>query len=144
MRTATLITYLLSGLLLVSCTRTPSSTPIIKERSVEQSVTELEQHLGPNIPRLSTAEARKQYERDLAELQRMGLVERAQLDFSSRHSNATIEAWTIGYVMNTNTVWCDVRYRIPGGTETLQKEYGYSRKTGTNWSLLWRVGGQPE
>jgi len=57
---------------------------------------------------------------NLAEIQSMGLVERAQRDFVSRITNATIEKWTIGYFMHTNAVWCDVRYRLPSGNETLQ------------------------
>lgn len=92
---------------------------------------------------MSESEVRKEREHDLAEIQGMGLVERAQRDISSRLTNATIEKWTIGYFMSTNTVWCDVRYRLPGGSDTLQQEFGYTRKTGTNWNLIWEVRGQP-
>ncbi len=144
MHTASFIVLLLGGLLLVSCSRKPSAAPRTEERSVEQRVADLEQHLNTNAPRLSDAEARKQYERDLAEIQSMGLVDRAQRDLSSRLANATVETWTIGYFMHTNTVWCDVRYRLPGGSETLQQEFGYTRKAGTNWSLIWGVGAQPQ
>src|SRR5437773_8529031 len=144
MRTTTFIALPLGALLLVSCSRTGSGSPRAEERSVEQRVADMEQHLNGNAPRISEAEARKQYEHDLAEIQSMGLVERAQHDFSSRLTNATIDQWTIGYFMHTNTVWCDVRYRLPGGSETLQQEFGYTGKTGRNWSLIWGVGAQPQ
>jgi hypothetical protein len=108
---------------------------------VEQRLGDLEQNLNGNAPRLSETEARKQYEHDLVEIQNMGLVERAQHDFASRLTNATIEKWTIGYFIHTNTVWCDVRYHLPGASETLQQEFGYTRKTGTNWSLIWEYTG---
>ncbi len=144
MRIATFIALFLGGLLLVSCSRSPSATPRTEERSVEQRVADLEQQLGGGAPKLSEAEARKQHERDLKEIQGMGLVDRAQRDMTNRLTNAKIEKWTIGYFMHTNTVWCDVRYRLPGGSETLQQEFGYTRKTGTNWSLIWGVGAQPE
>jgi hypothetical protein len=95
--------------------------------------------------RVSTrVEARKHYERDLAEIRGMGLMDRAQRDISMRLTNAIVERWTIGYFKDTNTVWCDVRYRLPGGNETLQQEFRYTRKTGTNWSLIWGVGAQAE
>jgi hypothetical protein len=144
MRIVTLITSLLGSVLLVSCSRSSSGGPPTGERSVEQRVADLEQHLKANAPKLSEAEGRKQYEHDLAEIQSMGLVERAQRDIGSRLTNATVEKWTIGYFMHTNTVWCNVGYRLPGGSETLQQEFGYTRKTGTNWSLIWGVGAQPE
>ena len=144
MRSATFIASLLGSLLSVSCSRTQSNAPRTEERSVEQRVADLEQYGNGNAPRLSEAEARKQQEHDLAEIQSMGLVKRAQRDLSSRLTNATIEAWTIGYFVDTNTVWCDVRYRLPGSSEALQQEFGYARKTGTNWSLIWGVGARPQ
>ena len=144
MRTITYIASFLGGLLLVSCSRSPSIVPRSEERTVEQRVADLEQQLNGNDPRLSEAEVQRQYERDLAEIQSMGLVERAQRDFGSRLTNATIEKWTIGYFMHTNTVWCDVQYRLPGASDTSQQEFGYTRKAGTNWSLIWGVGAQPK
>lgn len=144
MRTPTFIASLLGGLLLASCSRSSSGGPQAGERSVEQRVADLEQHLNANAPQLSEAETRKQYEHDLAEIQSMGLVERAQRDIGMRLTNATVEKWTIGYFMHTNRVWCDVRYRLPGGGETLQQEFGYTHQTGTNWILTWGVGAQPE
>lgn len=139
MRVAPFIAFSLGGLLLASCSRPQPSAAQTEELSVEQRVADLEQYLNTNAttPRVSEAEARRQYEHDLAEIQSMGLVERAGRDFTSRIPEATIERWTIGYFMHTNTVWCDVRYLLPGTTETLQKEFGYSRTTGTNWSLIW-------
>lgn len=74
----------------------------------------------------------------------MGLVERAKQDIIARLPNATVEKWTIGYFVDTNTVWCDVRYRLPNGSVTLQQEFGYTRKDGTNWRLIWGGGAQPE
>lgn len=144
MPTVAFAALLLAGLLSISCSRSHTSSSHTEERSVEQRVADLEQHLDPKAQRFNEAEARKQYEHDYAEIQSMGLVERAQRDFSDRLTNATVETWTIGYFMHTNTVWCDVRYRLSGGGETLQQEFGYARKTGTNWSLIWGVGGQPQ
>ena len=86
---------------------------------------------------MSEAEARRQHKRDLAEIQRLGLVERAQRDFTSRIACATIERWTIGYIVETDGLWCDVRYRVPGGTDTLQRVFGYRRQSGTDWNLIW-------
>jgi len=137
MHIAPCIAPLLGGLLLLSCSRSSSVLPQSGQQSVEQQVADLEQQLNGGAPRLSEAGARKQYEHDLAEIQSMGLVERAQHDFRNRLTNATIDNWTITYFMHTNTVWCDVRYRLPGGSETLQQEFGYTRKAGTNWSLIW-------
>jgi hypothetical protein len=72
MRIATFIFLHAGALLLVSCTRTPPATPRIEQKSLEQRLVELEQHLNTNAPRVSEAEARKQHEHDLAEIQRMG------------------------------------------------------------------------
>jgi hypothetical protein len=143
MRIVLSIPLFLAALLPASCSRPSSATPQ-GQQSVEQRVADMERQLNGGAPQLSEAEARKQYEHDLAEIERMGLVERAQRDMSSRLTNATVEKWTIGYFMHTNTVWCDVQYRLPGGSETLQQEFGYTRKAGTNWSLIWGVGVQPE
>jgi hypothetical protein len=136
MRIALVISFLVGGLLLASCSR---PQPSAAHTSVEQRVADLEQYLNANAttPQVSEAEARKRHERDLAEIQSMGLVERAGRDFTSRMPDATIETWTIGYFINTNVVWCDVRYRVSGKDEILQKEFGYSRKGDTNWSLIW-------
>ena len=139
MRTATFIASLLCAAMLVSCKREQPGAPPPAEKSVGQRVAELEQHLNGNGLQLSEAEARKQHEHDLAEIQSMGLVARAQRDFSNQFTNAISEKWTIRYLMDSNTVWCDVRYRLPGGSEGLQQEFGYTRKAGTNWSLIWRV-----
>jgi hypothetical protein len=134
---ALLLMLLAAGL--ASCSRTrPAATPS-GERSVEERLAELEQRINGDTPRLSEAEAKKQWERDYAEIERLGLVERAYADFSSRLTNSTVETWTIGYLRDTNMVWCDVRYRLPGNSETLQKEFGYQRKVGTNWDLMWRA-----
>jgi len=122
-----------------SCSRTrPAATPS-GERSVEERLVELEQRINGDTPKLSDAEAKKQWERDYVEIENLGLVERSYGDFSTRLTNATVESWTIGYVWNTNMVLCDVRYRVPGNSETLQKEFGYQRKDGTNWDLMWRA-----
>jgi hypothetical protein len=138
------ITSILAGLLLISCGH-PSSTPSQSgQKSVEQRLADLEKQGNSQATQLSEAEARKQYEHDLAEIQKMGLVERAHKDFSNRLTNAIIEKWTIGYFMHTNTVWCDVQYRLPNSSEILQQEFGYTWKAGTNWSLIWGVGGQPQ
>jgi len=111
----------------------------VDERSVEQRVADLEKYLNSNAttPRVSEVDSRKQYERDLAEIQGIGLVERAGRDFTSRMPDANVERWTIGYFVDTNVVWCDVRYRVPGKDEILQREFGYSREGGTNWGLIW-------
>ena len=93
--------------------------------------------LNAIAPRVSEAEARRQHERDLAKIQRLGLVERARRDFTSRTPGATIERWTIGYLVDTDVLWCDVRYRVPDGTDTLQRVFGYRRQSGTDWSLIW-------
>ena len=138
MRVSASIAVFLGALLLTSCHRTTSVTPSAQEPSVEERVTRLEQRLNSNTPAVNEAEARKQFERDLAEIQVMGLVERARSDFGSRVTNAAVETWTIGYLRDTNMVWCDVRYRLPSGSEILQQEFGYSRKGGTNWNLMWR------
>jgi hypothetical protein len=112
------------------------------EPSVEQRVAELENRLNGNAPRLSDSAAQKEFKRDYSEIESMGLVERAQRDFSTRLTNAMVEQWTIGYLRDTNMVWCDVRYRLPGEQEILQEEFGYERKHGTNWNLIWRAEGR--
>src|SRR5438067_12599257 len=106
MRITSSIALLLAGLLLASCSRTQPAGPQSEEKSVEHRVTDLEQYVNGNTPRISEAEAGKQHEHDLAEIQSMGLLERAKRDISSRLTNATVEKWTIGYFMQTNTVWC--------------------------------------
>ena len=140
MRTSTFNALVLSALLLVSC-RPKSNSPPNQETSVEQRVTDLEQRLDSNAPPTSEAQA-SQFEHDLKEIQRLGLVERAQRDINHRLTNATIDKWTIGYLRNTNMVWCDVQYRMPGSGELRQQEFGYSRTSGTNWSLIWRDGNE--
>ena len=132
-----LVTLTACGLFLAACSRRQSSSQQSNDLSVEQRVTDLQEYLDGNAPPMNEAEARAQYEKDLAEIQSIGLVERAQRDFTSRIAGATIEQWTVGYFRDTNTVWCDVRYRLPGGGETLYQGFGYTRKTGTNWSLMW-------
>ena len=112
-------------------------------KSVEQRVAELEQQLNANASQSNKIDGWKQYEHDLAEIQSLGLIERAQQDFGRRLTNVTVESWRIGYFKHTNTVWCDVWYRLPGGREALQQEFGYSRKADTNWSLVWGVEGKP-
>jgi hypothetical protein len=142
MQTTSFIVLLLGVSLSVSCSRTPSAAPLAEERSIEQRVVDMERNLNSSASRLSEAEALEQHEHDLAEIQSMGLVERAQRDIAARLPNATVEKWSIGYVFSTNTVWCDVRYRLPGGSETLQQEFGYTRKSSTNWNLIWGAGAQ--
>jgi hypothetical protein len=136
---ATLIVILLGGFLFVACSRQQRS----EGRSLEQRVAEMEMHGMTNRRSPGESELRDQYERHLVEIRGLGLVDRAQRDFSSRYSNAVVERWSIGYFVNTNTVWCDFRYRFPGSDESLQHEFGYTRKTGTNWSLIWG-GGEPQ
>jgi hypothetical protein len=97
----------------------------------------LEQRLNGNARPLSEAEVRKEWEHDYAEIESLGLVERAYRDFSARLTNATVEAWTIGYLRDTNMVWCEVKYRVPG-SETLEQGFGYQRQAGTNWNLVWK------
>jgi len=82
-----------SILLWVSCSRTRPTPENAGEQSVEQRLTELEQRVNGNTPRLTDSDGWKQFERNYAEIERMGLVERAQRDFSSRLTNATVEAW---------------------------------------------------
>jgi len=140
MSIAHFIAPLLGSLLVVSCSRTSPVAPVAPpggQPSLEQRVAALEQQVNGGESQLSDAEARKQYEHNLAEIKEMGLVKRAQQDFSNRFTNAIVDKWTIGYFMQTNTVWCDFQYHLPGRTETLQQEFGYTRKDGTNWSLLW-------
>ncbi len=134
-----LLMLMASAVVLASCSRVQPAAAPSAEGSVEQRLAELEQRLNGDAPRLSEAEARKQWERDYAEIEQLGLVERAQTDFSSRLTNAIIESWSIGYIWNTNMVYCDVRYRLPGEGETLQKEFGYQRHGGTNWNLMWQA-----
>src|SRR5687768_7131063 len=116
-------------LLLISCSRTQidapqRDAPRTEDRSLEQRVADVEQSLNGNTPRISEAEERKEFERDFEEIQRLGLVERARRDISLRLTNATIEKWTIGYLRDTNMVWCDVQYRLPGSNELMQQEFG--------------------
>ena len=138
------VASLLAVMFLVSCSHSPTVTPATEQPSVEQRVASLEQQVNGTNPPPNDSEAQKEYARDLAEIQKMGLVDRAKSDFSSQLPKAAIDSWTIGYFMQTNTVWCDFRYRLAGGSETLQQEFGYSRKPGTtNWTLLWNSTGQP-
>jgi hypothetical protein len=81
----------------------------------------------------------KPYAQQLAELRGMGLVDRAQHDFSIAFPNATIDNWVIGYFIGTNLVWCDVQYHEPRGSEKQEQEFGYLLKDATNWSLVWQV-----
>jgi hypothetical protein len=136
------MTSLIGGLLLVSCGRQKSES--LQEGSIEQRVADLEKRLNGGAVQISEGEARKQYERDLVELEKMGMIQRAQRDMSARLSNTIIESWTIRYHKPNESVWCDVRYRLPGHDEVLQQEFGYTRKLGTNWSLIWGFGGKPE
>jgi hypothetical protein len=120
----------------------PSKSPT-DERSLDERVADLEQFGNASKPRFSADELRRQYQENLAEIQRLGLVARVEQDFHSRLPNATVTSWTFGYFVDTNTVWCDVRYSLPGREEAMQKEFGYTRKTGTNWSLIWETNSTP-
>jgi hypothetical protein len=134
---------LMIGILLqVSCARSKRSESPPKELTLEQRVEDLENHMNSNRPAIDPEAFRKQYEADLAEIGRLGLVQRAEDDIRSHLGNVTVKSWTIGYFVNTNTVWCDVRYSMPPQEEVLQKEFGYAR-TGTNWTLMWDAGLKP-
>ena len=142
MQTTSFIVLLLGAMLSVSCRQAPSAAPLAEERSVEQRVVDMGRNFNSGASRPSEAEAMEQHEHDLAAIQSMGLVERAQRDIAARLPNASVEKWSIGHIFNTNTVWCDVRYRLPGGSETLQQEFGYTRRSSTNWNLMWGAGAQ--
>ncbi len=108
---------------------------------------------------LSADQVRKMSEDELAEMTRMGLIERAQTDFRRRLRNASVEKWVIGYSWcGRDTVWCDVRYHMPGTDVTQHQEFSYTRAhemertlkcgvhhftythaRGTRWTLKWRV-----
>lgn len=137
------IAFLVGSLFLDSCSHSSPPAPP-SQQSIDQRLSDLERQINGSAPQVSGADAQKEYEHDLVEIRTMGLVDRAQQDFNRRIANATIENWRIGYFVHTNTVWCDFRYHLPGGSETLQQEFGYTLKTGTNWSLMWGVGAQPE
>lgn len=128
---------LIGILLLASCAHpTRSKRPQPRQLSVEERLQKLEDHLNAGNPPSSADESGKEYEANLAEIHRLGLFDRAQRDFHNRLPNATITSWGIGYFVDTNTVWCDVQYTMPDNAEILYKGFGYTRKLGTDWSLI--------
>jgi hypothetical protein len=123
--------------LLVSCRRAPSpSTPSSSgqsQKSIEQRLSDLETSLNGGSTRPSEAELQKEAEHDLAEIRSMGLVDRALREFGERVPNAAIDSCRISYFVDTNTVWCSVRYKIPGKEDFEDDSFGYKRESGTNW-----------
>ena len=111
MRIATCLAFLFGPLLLVSCRNNP--------------------------PHDGVTDAQKEYARDLAQIQSMGLTERAQRDFRSHLTNATVGNSRMGYLTHTNYVWCEVSFRLPGNTNSFLQQLAYTRATGSNWSLVW-------
>jgi hypothetical protein len=132
----------LLGIALVpGCTRPRTSKTNADDRTLEQRVQGLEQYLNEEKPKDSEKERHQQFRADFGEIQRLGLLDRARQDFINRLPNALVTNWSIGFFMDTNTVWCDMQYTVPGNEESLQKEFGYTRRTaaglGTNWILIW-------
>ena len=124
--------------LLTSCSHQPPvEPPQADQRSVRDRVAELDNLLSARKRPMTEQEISRDREAQLREIQRLGLVERAERDFRDHLTNAVITSWSIGFFIDTNMVWCDVRYSAPGSDSTCQKEFGYTMKTGTNWSLLW-------
>ena len=108
-----------------------------RKESLEEKVLALQRKVDDRFARTGSIR-RSTFHEDLAELNQMGLVERAWQDFSTRMTNASIEQWTIGYGMDTNFVLCDFQYRLPGDATAKRWPFVYSRTNVTNWSLNWR------
>jgi uncharacterized protein (TIGR03067 family) len=107
----------------------------------EQRISDLEA-FGNGAPRVSEADAKREHERDLAEILKLGLVERAERDFVAHMPSALVVERRIGYFGDTNVVWFDFRYRLAATNDLEQQEFGYKRKDGANWALIWGVAGQ--
>jgi hypothetical protein len=135
--------FALGAILLASCSRRNAPGTPARQGSLEQQVKDLEAFVNSKSPPINEAVARKEYQRDLAEIQSIGLFERAERDFASRITNVTIAQRRIGYFVDTNVVWCDFRYQRHGSSEVSQQEFGYARGNDTNWSLMWGVGAEP-
>jgi len=119
----------------VSCKRHSGPSPPPQSASVEQRVSNLEAFINSQSPPVDQAKAAEEYKRDLAEIMRMGLVRRAEEDFSTHITNAVVTYRRIGYFVDTNVVCCTYQYHLPGSPDLLQEEFYYQRKTGTNWIL---------
>src|SRR5215470_7845485 len=127
----------ISVLVLTSCRRAPTSPAAPADKSVTQRIIDLERYVSGDSPRPSDEELRKEAEHDLAEIRSMGLVDRAQRDFSSRVAGAMIEHFGISYFKDTNLVWCNVTYKIKASDEPNDQSFGYKRAEDTNWNLIW-------
>jgi hypothetical protein len=141
MRVFILIGILGYAALLVSCRRAPStsapSSSGQSQKSIEQIVGEIENYGSDGSSRPSDAELHKEAEHNLAEIRSMGLVDRALREFGLRVPNATIDSCRISYFVNTNSVWCSIRYKVPGKDDFEDDSFGYKRRSGTNW-VSWK------
>ena len=120
----------------MSCKRHSVTSAPVQQPSVEQRLSDLEAFVNSNSPPIDQAKAAEEYKRDLAEIMQMGLVSRAEADFSAHVTNASVTYRRIGYFVETNMVCCTYQYRLPGSNDVLQEEFCYLRKTGTNWTRI--------
>jgi hypothetical protein len=92
---------------------------------------------GKPITSPSAELAHEELERDLDEIRRMGLVDRAVQEFNARVPQAQIEAIQIGYFGDRRIVWCDLSYRLHGTDDVQTKGFGFDKLSGADWKLNW-------
>ena len=88
----------------------------------------------------------QRYERDLTEIERIGLDRRAARDFQTRlgTTNYVLRSWTMGYVEDSTTyvVVSTVHYSVPGTNRVRKMTLGYKYTSGTNWVLIGNMNKQ--
>jgi hypothetical protein len=89
-------------------------------------------------PAHTQEELAKEADRDFQEIKALGLVDRAKRDFAAHVPKAKIERMSIGYFQDTNVVWCDLSFKVPGNDEAQSQSFGYTREKAGQWNLNWR------
>jgi hypothetical protein len=90
-----------------------------------------------NADEIKKSRPERGYQRELEEIRRNGLVERANSDFHHELTNAMVQSRKIRYLANTSVVWCTFEYSLPGIGKTRLRDFGYAKENGTNWTLVW-------
>jgi hypothetical protein len=89
-------------------------------------------------PAHTQEELAKEADRDFEEIKRLGLVDRAKRDFAEHVPKAKIEHLSLGYFQDTNVVWCDLSFKVPGNDEAQSQSFGYTCDKAGQWNLNWR------
>lgn len=129
------ILLLSCAVFLVSCRREDVTASQPQGASVE-ALPDLEIIAASNPGNFTREQIHDELERDLVELRRLGMVERAWTDIRKKMPGAKSEKLWIGYFMNTNIVVCRLRYRTNQAGTSQNQEFNYIRD-GTNWTLRW-------